>query len=287
MISLRQRLPLYLRLVRLDRPIGSLLLLWPTWWALWLAAGGWPDLSLLIIFTAGVLLMRSAGCAINDYADRHVDGSVKRTRSRPLVTGEVAPREALLLFLVLSLTAFALVLLTNRLTIQLSFAALALAACYPFAKRYTHLPQLVLGAAFSWGVPMAFAAQTGRVPPEGWLLFVAAVLWPVIYDTFYAMVDRDDDLRIGVKSTAILFGDDDRLITGILQALMLLALLLVGQRFELGYAYTVSLLVTAALFIYQQVLIRNRERDACFRAFLNNNWVGAALFVGIVLDTWH
>lgn len=286
MTSLRQRVPIYLRLVRLDRPIGSLLLLWPTWWALWLAADGWPDGSLLVIFTAGVLLMRAAGCAINDYADRHVDGHVQRTRNRPLATGEAAPHEALFLFAILSLMAFALVLLTNTLTIQLSFVGLALAACYPFAKRYTHLPQVVLGLAFTWGVPMAFAAQTGTVPPEAWLLFVAAALWPVIYDTFYAMVDREDDLRIGVKSTAILFGNDDRLITGLLQALMLLTLFLVGQRFELGFGYAIALLIAAILFVYQQLLIRNRDRDACFQAFLNNNWVGAALFIGIVLDTW-
>lgn len=286
MTSIRQRVPIYLRLVRLDRPIGSLLLLWPTWWALWLAADGWPDGSLLVIFTVGVLLMRAAGCAINDYADRHVDGHVKRTRNRPLATGEAAPHEALFLFAILSLMAFALVLLTNALTVQLSFVGLALAACYPFAKRYTHLPQVVLGLAFTWGVPMAFAAQTGTVPPEAWLLFVAAALWPVIYDTFYAMVDREDDLRIGVKSTAILFGNDDRLITGLLQALMLLTLFLVGQRFELGFGYAIALLIAASLFVYQQFLIRNRDRGACFQAFLNNNWVGAALFIGIVLDTW-
>jgi len=286
MHTLRQRLPIYLRLVRLDRPIGSLLLLWPTWWALWLAAEGWPRPSLLFIFTAGVLLMRAAGCAINDYADRHIDGHVQRTRNRPLATGEARPREALMLFVGLSLTAFVLVLFTNALTIQLSLVALLLAACYPFSKRYTHLPQVVLGLAFTWGVPMAFAAQTGSVPPRAWLLFVAAALWPVIYDTFYAMVDREDDLRIGVKSTAVLFGDDDRLITGLLQAVMLLSLYLVGQRFELGFGYAIALLGTALLFAYQQYLIRDRDRDQCFRAFLNNNWVGAALFLGIVLDTW-
>lgn len=280
------RLPLYLRLMRADRPIGTLLLLWPTLWALWLAAEGWPDWHLLLIFSAGVWLMRSAGCVINDYADRNVDGDVKRTAQRPLATGAVGTREALLLFAALCAVSFALVLFTNRQTILLSFAAVALAALYPFMKRYTHLPQLVLGAAFGWGIPMAFAAQTGSLPRALWLVFIANLLWTVAYDTFYAMVDRDDDLKIGVKSTAILFGDDDRLITGLLQACVLFVLVLVGVQFKLGYWFYVSLLGAAGLFIYQQYLIRHRQREACFRAFLNNNWVGAVVFAGIALHYW-
>jgi 4-hydroxybenzoate polyprenyltransferase len=282
-LNLAQRLPLYLQLMRIDRPIGSLLLLWPTWWALWLAAGGMPPLHLLLIFTAGVFLMRSAGCVINDYADRHVDGHVRRTAQRPLARGAVSSGEALRLFVLLCAVSFVLVLFTNRLTILLAFAALALAALYPFAKRYTHLPQVVLGAAFGWSVPMAFAAVTGAVPAGAWLLFIANLLWTVAYDTFYAMVDREDDLRIGVRSTAILFGDDDRTITALLQASALAALVLVGNRFELGYWYFVGLLAAAALCVWQQYLIRHRDRDACFQAFLNNNWVGAAVFAGIAV----
>lgn len=282
--QLRRALPHFWRLMRFDRPIGTLLLLWPTLWALWLAAGGLPDLHLLVIFVLGVTLMRAAGCVINDFADRRVDGHVKRTSERPLVTGDVTPRQALLLFAVLCLLAFVLVLFTNTLTIGLAFAAVGLTACYPFMKRYTHLPQLVLGAAFSWGVPMAFAAQTGQVPPQAWLLFTAAVIWTVVYDTFYAMVDRDDDLRIGVKSTAILFGDMDRAITAVLQVLVVAALLLVGQRFALNWLFDLSLVVVMALFVYQQFLISQRQRDRCFNAFLNNNWVGLAVFAGVAAD---
>jgi 4-hydroxybenzoate polyprenyltransferase len=283
MTSLTQRLPLYLKLMRVDRPIGTLLLLWPTWWALWLAAGGFPRWDLLLIFSAGVFLMRSAGCVINDYADRDFDGSVARTAQRPLATGAVEKREALLLFAGLCSAAFVLVLFTNRTTILLSLVAVALAATYPFMKRYTHLPQVVLGAAFGWGIPMAFAAQTGSVPNGAWLVFIANLLWTVVYDTFYAMVDRDDDLKIGIKSTAILFGDDDRLITGFLQGCVLLTLALIGSRFELGYWYFVTLPIVAGLFCFQQWLIRQRQRDACFRAFLHNNWVGMAVFGGIAL----
>jgi 4-hydroxybenzoate polyprenyltransferase len=283
MTSLVERLPLYLKLMRFDRPIGTLLLLWPTWWALWLAAGGFPRWDLLLIFSAGVFLMRSAGCVINDYADRNFDGSVARTAQRPLATGVVAKKEALALFAVLCSSAFALVLFTNRATILLSFVAVALAALYPFMKRYTHLPQVVLGAAFGWGIPMAFAAHTGSVPTGAWLVFIANLLWTVVYDTFYAMVDRDDDLKIGIKSTAILFGDDDRLITGFLQGCVLFTLILIGTHFQLGYWYFVSLPFVAALFAYQQWLIRLRQRDACFQAFLDNNWVGLAVFAGIAL----
>ncbi|MDB6063769.1 MAG: 4-hydroxybenzoate polyprenyltransferase [Verrucomicrobiaceae bacterium] len=278
-----QRLPLYLKLMRADKPIGTLLLLWPTLWALWIAAGGWPQWHLLFIFIAGVFLMRSAGCVINDYADRKIDAHVQRTAQRPLATGAVSKREALLLCAGLCALSFILVLFTNRLTILLSFGALALAGAYPFMKRYTHLPQLVLGAAFGWSIPMAFAAQSNSLPAGCWILFIANLLWTVAYDTFYAMVDRDDDLKIGVKSTAILFGDDDRLITAGLQICTLIALALVGSQFKLGYWYFVALIGAAALFGYQQYLIRWRRREDCFRAFLHNNWVGATVFTGISL----
>ncbi len=280
----RERFPHYWQLMRFDRPIGTLLLLWPTLWGLWLAAEGIPRLDLVLIFTLGVILMRAAGCVINDFADRKVDGHVQRTKDRPLAAGRVQPREALMLFAVLVLLAFGLVLFTNRLTVMLSLGALALAACYPFMKRYTHLPQVVLGAAFSWSIPMAFAAQTGEVHPHSWLIYTAVVVWTVVYDTFYAMVDRDDDLKVGIKSTAILFAEQDRAITASLQVIVLITLLMMGQRFELGASYNASLLAVAGLFIYQQYLIRERDKAACFKAFLNNNWVGFAVFVGIVAD---
>jgi len=288
MQSLLARLPSgrcksYLQLMRVDRPIGTLLLLWPTLWALWLAAGGFPQWHLLLIFSLGVLLMRSAGCVINDYADRKVDGHVQRTAQRPLATGAVSAREALLLFAGLCCVAFVLVLFTNRLTILLSFVAVALAATYPFMKRYTHLPQVVLGAAFGWSIPMAFAAQSGEVPRAAWLLFSANLLWTIAYDTFYAMVDREDDLKIGVKSTAILFGDDDRLATASLQVLTLLTLIFVGVQFKLAYWFYVSLIGVAVLFVHQQWLIRERRPDLCFKAFLDNNRVGALIFAGIFL----
>ena len=278
------RIRLYWQLMRMHKPIGALLLLWPTLWSLWLAADGFPRWDVLVIFVLGVFVMRSAGCVINDFADRKVDGHVKRTRERPLVNGQVSSREAIALFIGLCLLAFGLVLLTNTLTIQLSVGGVLLAFCYPFMKRFTHLPQVVLGAAFAWAIPMAFAAQSGSLGAEVWLLYTAVVLWTVVYDTFYAMVDRDDDLRIGVKSTAILFGEHDRLMTGVLQALTLYALLMVGSRFELGAYYYVSLGVAALLFAYQQYLIRFRQRDACFKAFMNNNWVGFAIFIGVVAD---
>lgn len=283
-VSCRERLRVYLRLTRLNRPIGTFLLLWPTLWALWLAAEGAPSWHLLVIFVLGVFVMRSAGCVINDFADRKVDGHVKRTRERPMATGEVSSREAIVLFVVLCLLAFVLVLLTDPFTVKLSFAALALAFCYPFMKRYTHLPQVVLGAAFAWAVPMAFAAQRGSLGEDVWLLYTAVVLWTVVYDTFYAMVDRDDDVQVGVKSTAVLFGDMDRVITAILQLMTLYALIMVGGRFELGLYYYLGLTVAGVLFIYQQYLIRHRERGPCFRAFLNNNWVGFSIFVGIILE---
>lgn len=280
----RERFPHYWQLMRFDRPVGTLLLLWPTLWGLWLAAEGVPRADLVVIFTLGVVLMRAAGCVINDFADRKVDGRVERTKDRPIAAGRVQPREALILFAALVLMAFVLVLFTNRLTVLLSFGALALAACYPFMKRYTHLPQVVLGAAFSWSIPMAFAAQSGEINPHSWLIYTAVVVWTVVYDTFYAMVDRDDDLKIGVKSTAILFAEQDRVITGSLQVIVLITLMMVGQRFELGSFYSLSLVVVAGLFAYQQYLIRLREKAACFKAFLNNNWVGCAVFVGIAVD---
>ncbi|MCA0900079.1 MULTISPECIES: 4-hydroxybenzoate octaprenyltransferase [Microbulbifer] len=282
--QIQQRWPAvlpYWQLTRMDRPIGALLLLWPTWCALWIAAEGWPGLHLLVVFTLGVILTRAAGCAINDFADRNIDGHVERTKQRPLATGAATPRGALMLFAGLMLVAFLLVLTTNRPTILLSLPALALAFCYPFAKRYTHLPQVVLGAAFSMGIPMAFAAVTGEVPAVAWLLFTANLLWTVAYDTFYAMVDRDDDLQIGVKSTAILFGELDKAMTASLQGMVVVALLMLGGRAELGPLYYCGLGIVTGLFAYQQWLIRDRQREACFKAFLNNNFVGMALFCGI------
>jgi 4-hydroxybenzoate polyprenyltransferase len=272
-----------LQLIRFDRPIGTLLLLWPTLWALWIAAEGVPDFELLVIFILGTFLTRSAGCIVNDLADRHIDGAVARTRGRPLVTGAVSEQEALMLFFALMLLAFGLVLLTNTLTIQLSVVAVLLASTYPFMKRYTHLPQIVLGLAFSWGIPMAFSAQLNQLPPALWLLFLGNLWWIVAYDTKYAMVDRQDDVLAGVKSTAILFGQFDRLAVAILQLLCLLTLYLAGREFSLGLYFNLSLIVAAAMFGYQQYLIRDRDREACFKGFLHNNWVGLAIFVGIVL----
>ncbi|WP_323972400.1 4-hydroxybenzoate octaprenyltransferase [Aeromonas hydrophila] len=274
----------YVQLARIDKPIGTLLLLWPTLWALWLAADGLPDLWTLLVFVVGVFLMRSAGCVINDYADRNFDGHVKRTASRPLPMGKVKPREVLALFAVLAFISFALVLTMNPLTIGLSFAALLLAVCYPFMKRYIPIPQLVLGMAFSWSIPMAYAAQANALPAVAWLVFLANLLWTIAYDTQYAMVDRDDDLKLGLKSSAILFGRHDKRIIGVLQLLTLLILLLVGQLSELGSSYYWSLLAAAALFVYQQRLIRERQREACFQAFLNNNYVGALIFAGVVIN---
>ncbi|MBN8924737.1 MAG: 4-hydroxybenzoate octaprenyltransferase [Rhodanobacter sp.] len=273
----------YLVLTRMDRPIGALLLLWPTWWALWLAAGDWPPLKPLTIFTLGVFAMRAAGCAINDYADRKLDPQVARTAGRPIASGRVTPREALVVFGALLAFAFVLVLFTNRLTIELSFAGAALAAIYPFTKRWTYLPQVVLGAAFGWSIPMAFAAVAGTVPPLGWLLFIANILWSLVYDTEYAMVDRDDDLKVGAKSTAILFGDADLPIIGILMATLLLAMVFVGQRAHLGWPYWLALLACAGLFAYQLWMIRTRERGPCLAAFRHNNWWGLVLWMGIAL----
>ncbi|WP_343227598.1 MULTISPECIES: 4-hydroxybenzoate octaprenyltransferase [Rhodanobacter] len=279
----REKLRDYLVLTRMDRPIGALLLLWPTWWALWLAAGDWPPLKPLAIFTLGVFAMRAAGCAINDFADRKLDPQVERTAGRPIASGRVKPREALLVFGSLLAFAFVLVLFTNRLTIELSFAGAALAAIYPFTKRWTSLPQVVLGAAFGWSIPMAFAAVAGTVPPLGWLLFIANILWSVVYDTEYAMVDREDDLKAGAKSTAILFGDADLPILGVLMATLLLAMVFAGQRAQLGWPYWLSLLVATGLFAYQLWLIRKRERGACLAAFRHNNWWGLTVWIGIAM----
>ena len=273
-----------LQLIRFDKPIGTLLLLWPALWALWLAAQGVPDYTLLAIFLAGTFLARSAGCIINDLADRNLDGAVTRTNARPLVTGTITVREAVALFVALMLLAFILVLFTNRLTVILSVGAVILASSYPFMKRYMQLPQLVLGAAFSWSIPMAFAAQSGALPPALWLLYLGNLLWTMAYDTAYAMVDREDDIKIGIKSTAILFGQYDRLMIAVLQVSSLICLYLAGQAFGLGLYYNASLVVSAALFGYHQYLIRECKPDECFRAFLHNNWVGMAIFVGVALN---
>lgn len=272
----------YWRLMRFDRPIGALLLLWPTWWALLIAGQGLPTLKNIVIFTLGVVLMRAAGCVMNDIADRNFDPHVERTRNRPLANGELSVRQALICFLVLLLLAFLLVLLTNRLTILLSFVGLALAATYPFFKRYTHLPQVVLGFAFSWGIPMAFAAETGAVPGLAWALLVINLVWVLVYDTLYAMVDREDDLKIGVKSTAILFGRHDLLVISGLMLLLLVMLTALGVVAGLAWPWFVAVALVAGLLGWQRRMIRNREPAACFRAFLQNNWVGCSIFLGLV-----
>ncbi|ELN2737609.1 4-hydroxybenzoate octaprenyltransferase [Pluralibacter gergoviae] len=272
------------RLMRTDKPIGALLLLWPTLWALWVATPGVPPLWILVVFVAGVWLMRAAGCVVNDYADRKFDGHVKRTARRPLPSGDVSEKEARILFAVLVLLSFLLVLTLNTMTIVLSVGGLALAWVYPFMKRYTHLPQVVLGAAFGWAIPMAYAAVSETLPLSCWLMFLANICWSVVYDTQYAMVDRDDDLKIGVKSTAILFGKNDRLIIGILQVVVMALMATVGWLSGLGWVYYASILVAGGFFVYQQGLIKDRERDACFKAFLNNNYVGLALFVGLAVS---
>ena len=274
----------YAMLMRLHRPIGILLLGWPTLWALWIAGQGRPDLRVFIVFVLGVVLMRSAGCVINDYADRDFDPHVERTRDRPIAAGRVSPREALTLFAVLCLIALALVLTLNRQTILLSFAGAFLAATYPFLKRYTHLPQFYLGIAFGWGIPMAFAAQTGGVPGLAWILFAANVCWSVAYDTAYAMVDREDDLKVGVKSTAILFGRFDRAMVFIFHIMTIVLLALAGALASLGLGYYAGLMAAPGFALYQQRLMRHRDRDGCFRAFLNNNWFGAAVFAGLLID---
>lgn len=279
-----QRLKYYAYLMRLHKPVGILLLLWPTLWAVWLAANGEPRPSMVFIFTMGVIIMRSAGCVINDLADRKWDGFVDRTKARPLVTGKISPREAVILFIVLMAAAFVLVLFLNKKTIILAFIGAILAVVYPFLKRFTHLPQMGLGVAFAWSVPMAFAARDVMITSDVWLLFFAAALWPIIYDTMYAMVDREDDIKAGIKSTAILFGKWDNALLGILQAVFLWMLFWVGIVFKLHLPYYLSLAVVALFFIYQQWLIRGHEPEYCFKAFLNNQWVGLVIFIGIWLS---
>jgi 4-hydroxybenzoate polyprenyltransferase len=281
---IRERLPYYAYLMRLDKPIGILLLLWPTLWALWLAGAGHPDSKILFIFVVGVVLMRSAGCVMNDVADRHVDGHVERTRNRPLASGKVTTAEALMLAALLSLAAFLLVLFCNLLTITMACVGVLLMILYPFMKRFTHLPQLGLGVAFTWGVPMAFTAEMESVPSSAWFLFLTGMVWSMIYDTMYAMMDRKDDLKMGIKSSAILFAGRDKFIIGLLQILFVVMLIIVGLLFHLHCAYYLSLVPVGLLFSYQQWLIKDRDREPCFTAFLNNNWVGLAIFIGILLS---
>jgi 4-hydroxybenzoate polyprenyltransferase len=282
--ELLQQLRHYARLMRLDRPIGIWLLMWPTLWALWIAAEGRPSPHVFIVFVIGVIIMRSAGCVMNDLADRKIDGAVERTKNRPLATGEVTPAEAVVLFAALSLIAVALVLTLDRYTQSLAIIGGALTIIYPFMKRFIAAPQLILGAAFGWGVPMAFAAEIGEVPRLAWLIWLTVVVWAVIYDTMYAMADREDDIRIGVRSTAILFGPADVFIIMMLQIVMLLGLLLIGSAAKLGSWYAGSIGLVALFMLYQLALIRDREPDGCCRAFLNNRFIGATVFAGIVLD---
>ncbi len=280
-----EKLKLYAELIRLNRPIGIYLLLWPTLWALWFAAQGVPDLKILIIFSLGVGLMRSAGCAINDYADRNIDLHVARTKNRPITSGRITANEALAVFALLSLVAFLLATQLNLDTLLLSIVALILAASYPFMKRYHHFPQVHLGAAFAWAIPMSYTAITNRAPPlDAWLLFVAAMAWTTAYDTQYGMVDRDDDLKIGVKSTAILFGRYDNLINVFLQLFFISLITYVGFLNQRGIIFYSSILITIVFFSYQYYLTKNRQPEKCLRAFLNNNWVGMVIFIGIALD---
>jgi 4-hydroxybenzoate polyprenyltransferase len=268
----------------MHRPIGIYLLLWPTLWCLWIASKGSPSVGNIIIFTLGTICMRAVGCCINDYADRNFDGKVKRTAQRPIATGRIKPHEALRCCAALCIVAFLLVLLTNTVTILMSLAGLALAMIYPFMKRYTHLAQVVLGAAFSWGGMMAFTAEVGTLPPAAWLLYVGNVLWTVVYDTEYAMVDRDDDLFIGVKSTAILFGEADRHIIAVLQMLVIATFVIAAQQFQLGRWFYGGLVIASLLFIWQQIMINGRNRERCFQAFIQNHYVGLAIFAGVVVS---
>jgi 4-hydroxybenzoate polyprenyltransferase len=277
-----ERIDAYEKLIRLDKPIGILLLLWPTLWALWLSSGGRPNGRIVWIFVLGTVLMRSAGCALNDYADRRFDAHVARTRDRPLATGVISPREALAVAAVLALAAFAIVLQLNALTIALSFAALAIAVAYPFTKRFFALPQAVLGVAFGFGIPMAFAAHGEYVPGSAWLLLLANVFWAIAYDTEYAMVDREDDRRLGIRTSALTFGRLDVAAVMACHGLFVAVLVLVGMRFGLGPYYYGGVAVAAALAASQYFLVRDREPARCFKAFLHNNWVGAAVFVGLL-----
>ncbi|MDO9215086.1 MAG: 4-hydroxybenzoate octaprenyltransferase [Methylococcales bacterium] len=274
----------YWLLARFDRPIGILILLWPALWALWVASDGKPDKLVLTVICAGVILMRAAGCVINDYADRDFDPHVERTKQRPIAAGKVTPKEALIFFIVLTLIAFALVLLLNTYTILLSFGGAFLAASYPFMKRYTQLPQAYLGIAFGWAVPMSFSAQMNAIPAVAWVMYLAVILWALVYDTMYAMVDKDDDIKIGVKSTAILFGQYDRPIMAVLQVIIIGLLITIGIMQHSGLAYYIGLLAASGLSVYQQVLIVNRDKALCFKAFLNNNWFGLAVFIGLAVD---
>jgi len=278
------RLQQYCLLARFDKPIGILILLWPALWALWIASNGKPDLFVLFIICSGVVLMRAAGCVINDYADREIDPHVERTKQRPMAAGKVTPKEALIVFVVLCLTAFTLVLQLNFMTIMLSFVAAFLAASYPFMKRYTQLPQAYLGIAFGFAVPMSFSAQTNAIPTVAWVMYLAVMLWALVYDTMYAMVDKDDDLKIGVKSTAILFGDRDREIMAVLQLIIIGLLVLIGQMQQLGLFYYTGIAVALILSVYQQKLIFYRDKALCFKAFLNSNYFGLSVFIGLLLD---
>ena len=280
--ELEQKLRLYAELIRFDKPIGVYLLLWPTLWALAIAGEGSPSIWVLLVFVVGVFLMRSAGCAINDYADRDIDRHVARTKDRPLTSGRISEKEVVLVFIVLSLLAFLLVLSLNQFTIWLSIGGLLLAASYPFMKRLHYLPQVHLGAAFGWAVPMAFAAQTESLPKQAWLLYVAALIWAVAYDTMYSMADREDDLKIGLKSTAILFGEYDRAMVGLFQVLFIVTLCLTGRDLEFSAIYFYALGLASLLLVYEQFLIVYRVPKNCLRAFLHNHWIGAIVFFGIM-----
>lgn len=283
-ISVKERIEQYYLLMRMDRPIGTYLLIWPTYWALWIAAEGIPALHILIIFSLGVFVMRSAGCVINDYADRNIDSKIERTKNRPITSGKVSANEALKLFASGIIIAFILVLFLNTYTIALSFVALILASVYPFMKRYTYYPQIVLGMAFSWAIPMGFAAQLNHIPDIAWLLYAVTILWIVAYDTMYAMADREEDLKVGVKSTAIIFADNDKKIVALLQILFLSGMLLIAFLLNAGVYFYLGISIASLFSIYQQYLIRQREKKACFTAFLNNNWLGMMIFIGIFLN---
>jgi 4-hydroxybenzoate polyprenyltransferase len=283
--SIKSRLDAYERLIRLDKPIGILLLLWPTLWGLWLAKRAMPEMAVLWLFVLGTVLMRSAGCAFNDFADRRFDAEVERTRGRPLAAGLIRPWEALAIAAALAAAAFAIVLQFNTLTIRLSFAALAIAAIYPFTKRFFWMPQAWLGVAFGFGIPMAFAAQLGAIPPAGWALLGANVLWTLAYDTEYAMVDRDDDRRIGIRTSALLFGRFDVAAVMLCYALFVAAMAAIGVWAAYGAFYHAGIAVAALIAAYHYILIRHRTREGCFKSFLHNNWIGAAIFAGIALDS--
>ena len=274
----------YLLLIRLNRPIGIFLLLWPTLWGLWIASEGFPNTKILVVFLFGVFLMRSAGCILNDIIDKDFDKFVARTQNRPLASDKLSSIEAFIVAISLIFIAFLLVLTTNTLTVQLSFVAIILAGTYPFLKRHTYLPQFFLGLTFGWSIPMAFAATTNSIPKIAWLLLIANILWAVVYDTIYAMIDREDDLKIGIKSTAILFDDADSFIIGLIQSLVLITLIVIGQQASLNTIYYFSLIIGGCLFLYQLYLIRNRDPKKCMQAFLNNNWFGLVVFIGLFIN---